>query len=97
MKTNKLFILILLTIVTGCQRTLQYMISGKYFGHCVVFVYDSLKNKLNNVIGVEDGLARISELQLNQKFVFKFLESLNDIQIIPIGDMAIAKGERNIF
>lgn len=77
----------------GCKKgnLLVYNLSDAYSGPCIVFVYDTIIPNSQNNIEFENGFSRITKKLLKRKFIFKSVESKNEIEIIPIGKIEYAR------
>jgi hypothetical protein len=87
-KKSKSFFLLLITYLLfySCKPSfMEYKISDKYSGPCVVFVYSKNKNDDNDNTLISNGLGKINKIELKKKFIFKSIENGNELEIVPIG------------
>lgn len=87
-KMNLFYISMIIISFLSCNaKIVEYKISDSYVGPCVVFVYS--KDKIlgnSDVVTINEGLGRIYESKMKQKFLFRSIEKGIEISIIPIGE-----------
>jgi len=75
----------------------EYKISDKYSGPCIVFIYPDSKF-IDNKIVIKDGFSKVSGGIMKKKFIFKSVENEDELIIIPIGKIEdVSNDKRYIF
>jgi hypothetical protein len=84
---SKKYSYLILLFSWGCKSSIvQYKISDKYVGPCVVFVVPEHKlNKDGKIVIVKNGLGVISNVEVRNEFIFKSVETDAEMKIIGIG------------
>ncbi len=96
-KSRKIFLLFFYaTILYGCNnKPVEYKISDKYTGPCIVFIYSSNEyiNPNSSVI-ITNGFSKVNNNKMKEKFMFKSIENDIELEIIPIGKITSASNNR---
>ena len=98
-KNRKLYTLIILLFLLGCQsKVFEFRVTDSFTGACVIFVENNLFNTNLAYINVNSNLGMINKATTFKKFTFNSIETKEELEIIPIGKTESAEdGKKYIF